>query len=161
MTVTAIALTAALSLHGAPITADQLSWMAGYWLDCEGGRETAETWSDPRGGLILGTAITLEGGKVSFEQSRIATTAGPATGGAPGVAYFAGVEGAPPVIFPAIAASGTRVVFENTANDFPHRVIYERRGDVLHARIEGEMDGQPQAMDWTLQKADLNARCPI
>lgn len=157
MTVTAIALTAALSLHGAPITADQLSWMAGYWLDCEGGREAAETWSDPRGGLILGTAITLEDGKVSFEQSRIA----PAAADAPNVAYFAGVEGAPPVIFPAIEASGTRVVFENTANNFPHRVIYERRGDVLHARIEGEMDGQPQAMDWALQKADLNARCPI
>ena len=157
MTVTALALTAALNLPGAPITTDQLSWMAGYWLDCEGGRETAETWSDPRGGLILGMAITLEGGKVSFEQSRIAPTAADA----PGVAYFAGVEGAPPVVFPAIAASATRVVFENTANDFPHRVIYERRGDVLHARIEGEMDGQPQAMDWTLQKADLNARCPI
>ncbi|WP_421730431.1 DUF6265 family protein [Brevundimonas sp.] len=157
MTVTALALTAALTLPAAPITADQLSWMAGYWLDCEGRREASETWSDPRGGLILGSAITLEDGKVSFEQSRIA----PAATDALHVAYFAGVEGAPPVVFPAIAASGTRVVFENTANDFPHRVIYERRGDVLHARIEGEMDGQPQAMDWTLQKADLNARCPI
>ena len=157
MTVTALALTAALTIPAAPITADQLSWMAGYWLDCSGGREAAETWSDPRGSLILGAAITLEDGKVSFEQSRIA----PEAADRPDIAYFAGVEGAPPVVFPAIEASGTRVVFQNTANDFPHRVIYERRGDVLHARIEGEVDGQPQAMDWTLQKADLNARCPV
>ena len=28
-----------------------LSWLAGYWLDCSGGREASETWSDPRLGL--------------------------------------------------------------------------------------------------------------
>ena len=145
----------AAAMATTPVTADQLSWMSGYWLSCDGGRETSETWSDPRGGMLLGSVLTLEDGKISFEQSRIA----PTTDG-DGLTYFAGVEGAPPVIFPAIEASGTRVVFENAAHDFPQRVVYERRGDVLYAHIEGHMGDRMQAMDWTLQKADLNARCP-
>lgn len=142
--------------QAAPVTADHLSWMSGYWLSCDGGREVSETWTDPRGGLMAGHAVTLDGGRASFELSRIA----PTTAGAPGVAYFAGVGGAPAVVFPAVEASGTRVVFENAAHDFPQRVIYERDGDVLKARIEGHMGEQEQAMAWEYRKADLNARCP-
>ena len=142
------------SIATPPVTADQLSWMSGYWLSCEAGRETSETWSDPRGGMLLGSSLTLQRGAASFEQSRIAP-------GADGtLAYFAGVDGAPPVIFPAVEAAGTRVVFENAGHDFPQRVIYERTGDAIHARIEGHMSDREQAMDWTLRKADLNARCP-
>lgn len=138
-----------------PVTADELSWMSGYWLSCDGGREVSETWSDARGAMMLGTTATTEGGRLTtFELSRIgATDVG-------GVAYFAGVNGAPPVIFPAAEAAESRVVFENADNDFPQRVIYERRGDALHARIEGHMGDREQAMEWTYQKAELNARCP-
>ncbi len=150
----AVLLTAGL-MQTAPITADQLSWMSGYWLTCDGGREVSETWTDPRGGLMAGNSVTLQGGRVSFELSRIAPTAPGA-----GVAYFAGVEGAPPVIFPAVEASGTRVVFENAAHDFPRRVIYERDGDVLKARIEGQTGDRQQVMAWEYRKAELNARCP-
>ncbi|WP_426038636.1 DUF6265 family protein [Brevundimonas sp. DC300-4] len=142
--------------QAAPITADQLSWMSGYWLSCDGGREVSETWTDPRGGLMAGHAVTLQNGRASFELSRIA----PTTAGAPGVAYFAGVEGARAVVFPVVEAGGTRVVFENAAHDFPQRVIYERDGDVLKARIEGVMGDRQQAMAWEYRKADLNARCP-
>ncbi len=55
---------------------------------------------------------------------------------------------------------GRRAVFENAENDFPQRVIYSRDGDVLTGRIEGTIDGQPQAMEWVYQPAELNARCP-
>lgn len=159
MTLTALSFAAAMATT--PITADQLSWMGGYWLACADGRETSETWSDPRGGMLLGMALTyengaLEGAKVSFEQSRIAS----GSAGSAGVAYFAGVEGAPPVVFPAVQAAGTRVVFENAEHDFPQRVIYERDGDVLNARIEGHMGDRNQHMSWSYRKAELNARCP-
>ena len=150
------ALFAAGMMQTSPITADQLSWMGGYWLSCDGDREVSETWTDARGGLMAGHAVTLEGGRASFELSRIA----PTSAGVPGVAYFAGVEGAPAVVFPAVEVSGTRVVFENAAHDFPRRVIYERDGDVLKARIEGHMGDRQQAMAWEYRKADLNARCP-
>jgi hypothetical protein len=148
---------AALFLQSSPVTADQLSWISGYWLSCEDGREVSETWSDPRGGLMLGAALTVEGGKLTtFESSRIAPSS-PAGGN---VAYFAGVNGAPPVVFAAREASGTRVVFENAGHDFPQRVIYERVADVLNARIEGHMGDRDQQMSWSYRKAELNTRCP-
>lgn len=151
-------LLAAAALQTEPVTADQLSWMSGYWLSCEDGRETSETWSDARGGLMLGSALTMEGGKLTlFESSRIS----PATAAGGNVAYFAGVDGAAPVAFAAKAATGTRVVFENAGHDFPQRVVYERDGDVLNARIEGHMGDRDQTMRWSYRKAELNTRCPI
>lgn len=151
---TAFALAAVLA---SPVTADALSWMSGYWLSCDSGREVSETWSDPRGGMMLGSALTLENGQLTgFEASRI--SAADANGG--NIAYFAGVDGAPPVVFPAVEANGRRVVFENPTHDFPQRVIYERVGDTLNARIEGRVGNQDQAMAWTYHKADLNTRCP-
>lgn len=153
MPLTALALVALM--QAAPVTADQLSWMSGYWLTCEDGREVSETWSDPRGGLMVGASITLRGGRVGFEWSRIAPTA---TGA--GVAYFASLEGGPAVVFPAVEVAGARVVFENPANDFPRRIIYERDGDVLNARIEGGDGDDGHAVEWAYRKADLNARCP-
>ncbi|CAN5465863.1 DUF6265 family protein [soil metagenome] len=154
----ALTLAAALAApHGAPITADQLSWMSGYWLSCDGGREVSETWSDARGGLLIGSALTMQGGRLtSFESSRISAL--DSSGG--DVAYFAGVDGAPPVAFAAKEAAETRVVFENAEHDFPQRVIYEREGDVLKARIEGHMGDREQAMAWSYRKAELNTRCP-
>jgi hypothetical protein len=152
-----LAVLTAAALQASPITADTLSWMSGYWLSCEDGREVSETWSDPRGGLMLGAALTMEGGKLTgFESSRIS----PATPAGGNVAYFAGVNGAPPVAFAAKEVSATRVVFENAEHDFPQRVIYERAGDVLNARIEGHMGDRDQAMSWSYRKAGLNARCP-
>jgi hypothetical protein len=51
MMFSALALAAALMTpptapQAAPITADQLAWMSGYWLSCDDGREVSETWSD-------------------------------------------------------------------------------------------------------------------
>ena len=104
---------------------------------------------------MLGAALTLENGQASFEAARIAA---PASGS--GVAYHAQPGGVPATAFVAIEATGDRVVFENRDNDFPQRVIYNRTGDVMTARIEGHMDDREQAMDWRFHKAELNARCP-
>lgn len=130
-----------------------LSWMAGYWLDCSGGREASETWTDPRGGALIGAAATLRNGRLGFEYARIAKVDGV-------LFYVAQPGGSPPTAFGLIEATEGRAVFQNLVNDFPHRVIYQRAGDVLSARIEGRMDGRDQAMDWRFDKAELNTRCP-
>ena len=83
------ALLAAALMQAAPAPSPDVSWMAGYWLDCSGGREASETWSDPRQGLSVGHAVTVSDGEVSFEVSRIGAT--PA-----GFAYVAQPGGAPP-----------------------------------------------------------------
>jgi len=153
---TALMLTAALTAPQADLRPD-LGWMAGYWLSCDGGREVAETWSTPRVNLMAGTSITVRNGRAGWELSRIAPT-GPEAD-AP-FAYFAHPEGQTPTTFPVVESGPNRVVFQQAAHDFPQRVIYERDGDVLNARIEGEIDGQARAIRWRFQKAELNARCP-
>ena len=130
-----------------------MSWMAGYWLDCSGGREASETWSEPRGGLSVGHAVTVTARGVSFEAARIGPTP-------QGFAYVAQPGGAPPTAFVLAESGPARAVFANAENDFPTRVIYERDGDALKARIEGEIDGQARSMEWNFRSAPLNTRCP-
>lgn len=146
------ALAAALIQTAAPATPD-LSWIAGYWLDCSNGREVSETWSDPRAGLMVGHALTVSRGRVSFELSHIGLTP-------QGYAYVAQPGGAPPTAFVVAETGPMRVVFASAENDFPTRIIYERDGDALKARIEGEINGQARSMEWNFTTARLNARCP-
>lgn len=149
-------LTAALAaalIQTAPAATPDLSWMAGYWLACSDGREVSETWSDPRGGLSVGHALTLENGRVSFEVSHIRRTP-------QGLAYVAQPGGAPPTVFVLSESGPDRAVFVNAENDFPTRIVYDRDGHALTARIEGEIGGQPRSMEWNFRSAPLNARCP-
>ena len=148
------ALFAAALIQTAPVASPDLSWMAGYWLDCSGGREASETWSDPRGGLSVGHAVTVQRGRASFEVSHIGPTP-------QGFAYVAQPGGAPPTVFVVAETGPTRVVFANAENDFPTRVIYERDGDALKARIEGEIGGQARSMEWHFRAVPLNTRCPL
>jgi hypothetical protein len=46
------------------------------------------------------------------------------------------------------------VVFENKSHDFPQRTIYWPERDTLHARIEGEQNGQQRSMEWTWKRAN-------
>ena len=152
---TAAMLAAALSTSLiAPPADPDLSWIAGYWLDCSNGGEVSETWSDPRAGLMVGHAVTVSAsGRVSFEIAQIGKMS-------QGITYLAQPNGAPPTAFVLSESGPNRVVFANAENDFPNRIIYAREGDVLTARIEGTIDGQPQSMDWTFRAMPLNARCP-
>jgi hypothetical protein len=151
---TALILTAVLQ------TADlrpDLGWMAGYWLSCEPGREVSETWTDPRHGLMTGMNVTVRTGRAGFELSRIAPVSRSAD--AP-YAYFAQPEGQPATVFPVVESAPNRVVFGLETHDFPQRIVYQRDGDDLHARIEGEIDGQTRTVRWHFRKAELNSRCP-
>lgn len=147
------AVIAAAALQAAP-SAPDLSWMAGYWLDCANGREQSETWSDPRGGLMVGHSLSLSRGRVSFELAHIGPTPG-------GLAYVARPGGAPPTVFVLAESGPGRVVFANPENDFPTRIVYERDGDALKARIEGEIDGQARSMEWTYRGPTEHALRPL
>ncbi|MGQ0558709.1 MAG: DUF6265 family protein [Sphingosinicella sp.] len=130
-------------------------WLAGYWLSCEAGREVSETWSDPRGGIMLGSSLTVSAtGRLSWEQTRI----GPASSGT-GLAFFALPSGQAAAEFPLLRASPGEVVFENRAHDFPQRVIYRRAGEALLGRIEGTIGGRERSAEWHYRAAPLNARC--
>lgn len=151
---TVLMMSAALQAETRP----DLGWMSGYWLACDPGREVSEVWTDPRLSLMTGMTVTVRDGRVGYEQSRIAPV-GPAPE-AP-IAYFAQPDGQPVTVFPVVASSDRRVVFEQAADDdFPKRIVYERDGDVLSARIEGEIGGETRTVRWRFNKAELNSRCP-
>jgi hypothetical protein len=142
----------AASAQTAPVASRAApDWMAGYWLSCESGRETAENWIGAGTGVLLGT--NLSGG--AYEFLRIADN------GAGGLSYFSMPGGrSPPTPFAMIENTGARAVFENLAHDFPQRIIYERDGEVMIARIEGPMNGREESMQWRFERAALDARCP-
>lgn len=129
------------------------AWMAGYWLSCEGGRQTAEVWINGGGGdLLVGVNLNGAAPKQAFEFMRMTAVDGR-------LAFIAMPNAAPETVFPLKSLEGARAVFENPAHDFPQRVIYERDGDALKARIEGVAGGEEQGMDWTFRGAPLGENC--
>lgn len=130
------------------------AWMAGYWLSCEGGRQTAEVWIDGGGeALLVGVNLSGAAPGQAFEFMRMTEVGGR-------LAFIAMPNAAPETVFPLKNMEGARAIFENLAHDFPQRVIYERAGEALKARIEGAVDGEQQSMDWTFRAASLGENCP-
>jgi hypothetical protein len=136
-----------------PARVEEVSWLAGHWRECTPRGETSETWTDARGGVMLGISKAVRGDRVDWELARIDTTP-------QGIALFASPKGQAPTAFRAVSVTAERAIFENRDHDFPQRVIYRRRGDRLTARIEGTVGGQPRAVEWQYGAAALNARCP-
>lgn len=132
-----------------------LSLMSGYWLSCEDGTQTTETWSAERDGVLVGANFSSGGEKPAFEF----LTIGPM---GDSIAYFAMPAGQPPTPFSLSVEKSTeaKLVFENLAHDFPQRIIYARDGASLTARIEGMMDGKLEGMEWRFASAPLNQACP-
>ena len=150
-------LAAALLVTPAPVQdpVAGLGWMSGYWLDCSDGREASETWSDPRAGLMAGHAVTVSAqGRVGFELTYI--TRQP-DGGA---AFVVKPSGQDAVAFTLTEQGEDFVVFSNPDNDFPTHIRYERDGDGLRARIDGEISGTPRSVEWRFAATALNTRCP-
>jgi len=146
---------AALALQGASPGQPDLDWMAGYWLQCEGGREVTEMWTTRRGGVLLGMSVTVGRQAFGFEQVRIETTYDGAT-----MQYVARPRGAEAETMFRMSRAGAReAVFDNPAHDYPQRISYRREGDVLIARTEGA--GGADAQEWRYRRAELNERCPV
>lgn len=123
-------------------------WLAGYWLSCDGGKQTVEVWIGDGSGALVGVSQSAG----FFEHLRI----GPVDGA---IAYAASPGGAPPTAFPLFSAGDFSVGFENAAHDFPQRIFYERDGETLRARIEGTIDGKAQSAQWRFRAAPLGAQC--
>ena len=130
------------ALAQSPPRIASLDWMAGAWMHEDARSRVLETWLGPAHGLMVAANLTtFPGARKSFEFLRIADTAD-------GFSLHASPGGRPPTEFRLKESSARRVVFENTAHDFPQRVIYWREGDSLMARIEGTLRGAPRHEEW-------------
>ena len=112
-----------------------LSWLEGAWIDPEGGARTVEEhWIVPRGGLMLGVNRSIRDGQaIAFEFLRIEKRDDES------IVYVAQPNGrSPGTDFPLVEHSENRAVFRNPDHDFPDTLIYERVGDDLTIRVEGQ-----------------------
>lgn len=136
---------AALLALQTPATVSDLGWMAGHWASAADGRWTEESWTAPRGGLMLGVNRSGRGETArSFEFLRVQA-------GADGVpVYWASPGGAAPVAFRLVSRGPNEAVFENPAHDFPQRIRYVLEGEAMTAAISA-MDGSNE-MSWRFRR---------
>jgi len=136
----------------------ELSWLAGEWWswDPERSRCTVELWMTPAGTSMFGASRTVAAGQtVGWEHIRIEARE-------EGLVYVARPSGQEEAEFRLTDSGGSDeaarfAVFDNPEHDFPVRIRYSRRGDVLTARIEGR---QPdQGAEWELRRA-AQSPCP-
>jgi hypothetical protein len=141
---------ATVSAQGNKPAIDALSWLAGSWSGESGGILMEEHWTAPKGNSMVGMHRDVGKGRTMlFEFLRIEQKGDQ-------IVYLSMPNGrSPATAFPLKELSGTRVVFENPAHDFPQRIIYWKDGNDLRARIEGTMDGKPGSEEWRWSPAQL------
>jgi hypothetical protein len=127
----------------------RMAWLAGCW-QAEGGEPgSGEQWMAPAGGAMLGMSRTLRRGRMvahEFMQIREAAAGG-------GIEFHAQPAGQAPATFAASKVGEGEVVFENTAHDFPQRVVYAAEGpDKLQARIEGTDKGRERVVRFPMNR---------
>ena len=128
-------------------SSESLRWLSGCWVRESGRLITEETWTEPRGGILLGVARTTHGDSlVDFEFSRIAETDS-------GLVFFATPSGQTPASFRAVTSGAHSIVFENPNHDFPQRIFYQRTNrDSLEATVEGTVHGAPRKIDFRYRR---------
>lgn len=131
----------ATPLHAQEI--EKLSWMNGTWTQSKGGETVQESWLGPEGNTMVAANLTMSATRgASFEFLRIAASPS-------GLSYFGSPGGKTPVEFKLKEMGNRRVVFENLAHDFPHRIMYWLEADgAMKARIEGTIQGKVRGMEW-------------
>lgn len=127
-------------------------WLAGCWEMRAGPRVMHEQWMAPAAGAMFGMSRTIVGDSLRDWEFVIL---GPS---AAGLAYQVNPAQQDGASFPATFMSDTLLVFENPSHDFPQRIIYRRRGaDSVHARIEGQMNGEQRSMDFPFRRVSCGA----
>lgn len=150
------AFVAALALLASPLGAQGSSneglpgWLAGAWVMEDGADWADETWTPPRGGMMLGAARTGFGPDVNlWEFTRIERKPSGA------VVFLAQPKGKAATEFPLAISGPVSIEFANPANDYPQRIRYERVGQLLIAEIS-RMDGS-DAVRWQYRMTEQGA----
>jgi hypothetical protein len=120
-------------------------FLAGCWEQRRDDRWTEECWTDPRGGLMIGSGRDGKGEAVAhWEWMRIERT----TDGS--VTFYGSPKGAAAVAFKASGADGKSITFVNASHDYPQRVHYKVTGDGLDAEISLADGSKP--VRWTYRR---------
>ncbi|NOT33754.1 MAG: hypothetical protein HOP12_06235 [Candidatus Eisenbacteria bacterium] len=127
-----------------------LAWLSGSWGGVRDGVQYEEHWTSAEGGMLVGMHRDLRAGRtVGFEFLRVSQRGDT-------IQYVSLPNGRGETHFPLKTLESRRVVFENLAHDFPQRVIYwQSHPDSLSARIEGDVNGKLESMQWAWARRKL------
>lgn len=120
----------------------QLDWLVGTWEPLSGSGAT-EVWAVPEATTMRGFNFATEAGRVAdFEILSIEADAG-------SLVYLARPNGSlPATAFVLVEMGAMSATFANPEHDFPQRVGYVRRGDVLTGWIEGPWIAGTKRAEW-------------
>ncbi len=129
---------------------DELSWLSGCWEGRVRDAVIEEIWSKPAGLSMLGLSRTVKNGHtVSFEfmQFRQENDS---------LVFLAQPQGGQRVPFRLIKSVAEEMTFENLKHDFPQHIIYQRKGQLLLASIEGAQNGSNERQEFQMRKVRCN-----
>ena len=131
---------------------DDLAWLSGCWEGRQGESIVEEMWSRPAGGSMLGLSRTVKGDKtISYEFMQFRSENG-------SLVFLPQPQGGTRVSFPIKDSFGGKFTFENLQHDFPQRIIYEKKGQLLLAVIEGTLKGNTEREEFQMKKVRCNPK---
>ena len=126
-------------------TLQDFAWLAGHWHIDAADRQVDEQWMAPAGGLMMGMARNIQGGKVrEYEFTLLRQEANG------DIFYVASPSKQTETSFKLTSLRDGAAVFENPQHDFPKKIVYARQPDgSLLAAIEGPgRDGKPRRVEY-------------
>lgn len=146
-------LAAAVPARAQAPSVEGLAWLGGCWRAENAEAGSGEHWLPLAGNTLMGVSRTVRQGRtVDFEFMQVRQLADGS------VVFAAQPKGRPETLFTLRPGAPREAVFENTAHDFPQRVIYRLEdGGRLRARIEGQRDGRVRGIDFPLQRVPCEA----
>ena len=134
-------------------TLDALGWLHGCWEGKVNLRDFREEWLPLRGEMMVGVSQTvLQGKTLDFEYLRLESRPG-------GIYYVAVPSGKKETSFRLsgkVEDGGNEIfTFENTADEFPQRLIYRRGTEGwLYAHVEGAINGEERKVIYPMRRVD-------
>lgn len=131
----------------------QFDWLLGCWESTRPNSTITERWTKSNGEYTGVGKVMQDGKRVVFETLVIRPTVRDA------FELVASPVGERPTVFLATVVSHRQVMFEDLDHDFPQRIMYRSDDDeMLHARLEGRVDGQQKSADFPMRRVDCDAR---
>ena len=137
-----------------------LGWLAGDWTMEAEGSTWDEHWLAPRGDAVLAVSRMVSSKDGTTRLCELTAIEQTADGPVLRLRHFSRSlepwksEAEGPITMKLAEQGERKVVFEAPEREFPKRLTYEREGDVLVAKLEGEHDGKPAGNTFRFRRGD-------
>ncbi len=127
---------------------DEFSVLKGTWERSEGESRFVESWKKIDKNTYHAHSVEIQKGDTVFAEAVELIRKND------GIYYIVSFPGQKVEPVPFKMISNDPWTFENKANDFPQRIIYNPlKSDSLHAWIEGSINGKEQRVDFKMKRS--------